>query len=59
MAILGAGTVVGSAICALIEGSGHRTNPLDSCPTRGVDQLLGGSHLLLLAPRLNGGARPS
>ncbi len=47
--------MVGSAICALLESYGYRTNPVDCCPTGVVDQLLGGSHLLLLAPRLDGG----
>jgi nucleoside-diphosphate-sugar epimerase len=57
IAILGADTVVGSAICALLEGSGYRTRPLDSYPTGVVDELLEGAHLLLLAPRLDEGVR--
>ena len=57
IAILGADTVVGSALCALLEGSGYRTTPLDSYPTGLVDELLEGADLLLLAPRLGEGAR--
>jgi hypothetical protein len=44
--------VVGRALCALLEGSGYRTRPLDAYPTGVVDELLDGAHLLLLAPRL-------
>ena len=57
IAIFGADTVVGSAICALLEGHGYRTIPLDSHPTGVVDELLEGADLLLLAPRLDEGAR--
>ncbi len=57
IAILGADTVVGRALCALLEGSGYRTRPLDSYPTGVVDELLDGAHLLLLAPRLDEGVR--
>ena len=57
IAILGADTVVGSALCALLEGSGYQTTPLDSYPTGVVDELLGGADLLLLAPRLDEDAR--
>ena len=57
IAILGADTVVGRALCALLEGSGYRTTPLDSYPTGIVDELLDGADLLLLAPRLGEGAR--
>jgi hypothetical protein len=53
IAILGADTVVGSALCALLEDSGYRTTPLDSYPTGVVDELLDGADLLLLAPRLD------
>ena len=53
IAILGADTVVGSALCALLEGSGYRTTPLDSYPTGVVDELLDGADLLLLVPRLD------
>ena len=45
--------MVGSALCALLEGSGYRTTPLDSYPTGVVDELLEGADLLLLAPRLD------
>ena len=57
IAILGADTVVGSALCALLEGSGYRTTALDSYPTGLVDELLDGADLLLIAPRLDEDAR--
>ena len=57
IAILGADTVVGRALCALLESSGYGTTPLDSHPTGVVDELLEGAHLLLLAPRLDKGVR--
>ena len=57
IAILGADTVVGSALCALLEDSGYSTTPIDSYPTGVVDELLEGADLLLLAPRLDEGAR--
>jgi hypothetical protein len=57
VAILGADTVVGSALCALLEDSGYRTTPLGSYPTGVVDELLDGADLLLLAPRLGEDAR--
>jgi hypothetical protein len=57
IAILGADTVVGRALCALLESSGYRTTPIASYPTGVVDDLLEGAHLLLLAPRLDPGVR--
>jgi hypothetical protein len=57
IAILGADTVVGRALCALLEGSGYRTTPIDAYPTGVVDELLEGADLLLLAPRLDEGVR--
>src|SRR5215211_8821769 len=57
IAILGADTVVGSALCALLEGSGYRTTPIEAYPTGIVDELLEGVDLLLLAPRLDEDAR--
>ncbi len=57
IAILGADTVVGGALCALLEDSGYRTTPLDDYPTGIVDDLLEGADLLLLAPRLDEDAR--
>jgi hypothetical protein len=57
IAILGADTVVGSALCALLEDSGYRTTPIGSYPTGIVDELLEGADLLLLAPRLDEGVR--
>jgi hypothetical protein len=57
IAILGADTVVGDALCALLESSGYRTTPIDSYPTGVVDELLEGADLLLLAPRLDEGVR--
>ena len=56
IAVLGADTVVGSALCALLGDHGYRINPLDAHPTGVVDELLDGADLLLLAPRLDGGA---
>jgi hypothetical protein len=57
IAILGADTVVGRALCALLESSGYQTTPLDAYPTGVVDELLEGADLLLLAPRLDEGIR--
>jgi hypothetical protein len=53
IAILGADTVVGSALCALLEGHGYRTVPLAAHPTGVVDEMLDGADLLLLTPRLD------
>ena len=53
IAILGADTVVGSALRALLEDSGYRTTPIGSHPTGVVDDLLDDADLLLLAPRLD------
>ena len=55
VAILGADTVVGRALCALLESNGYRTTPIASYPIGVVDDLLEGAHLLLLAPRLDRG----
>ena len=57
IAILGADTVVGRALCALLEGSGYQTRSLDAHPTGVVGELLEGADLLLLAPRLDEGVR--
>jgi hypothetical protein len=57
IAILGADTVVGRALCALLEGSGYRPIAIDSHPTGVVDELLDGADLLLLAPRLDDDVR--
>ena len=57
MAILGADTVVGHALCALLESSGYRTLPIEAHPTGVVDELLDSADLLLLAPRLDEGVR--
>ena len=57
IAILGANTVVGRPLCALLEGSGYNTTPIDAYPTGVVDELLEGADLLLIAPRLNSGVR--
>src|SRR5215211_7792679 len=57
IAILGADTVVGRALCALLESSGYKTRPLDTYPTGVVDELLEGADLLLIAPRLDEGVR--
>jgi hypothetical protein len=53
VAVLGADTVVGSALCALLGGHGYRINPLETHPTGVVDELLEGANLLLLVPRLD------
>jgi hypothetical protein len=56
--IIGADTVVGSVLCALLGGHGYRTTPIDAHPTGVVDGLLEGTDLLLLpAPRLDRGMR--
>ena len=55
IAILGADTVVGRALCALLESNGYRTTPIASYPIGVVDDLLDGADLLLLAPRLDRG----
>ena len=57
IAILGADTVVGRALGALLENSGYDTTPLDAYPTGVVDELLDGADLLLLVPRLDEGVR--
>ena len=57
IAILGADTVVGRALCLLLEGSGYDIRLLDAYPTGIVDELLEGADLLLLAPRLDEGVR--
>jgi len=57
IAILGANTVVGRALCALLENSGYKTRPLDTYPTGVVDEVLKGADLLLIAPRLDEGVR--
>jgi hypothetical protein len=57
IAILGADTVVGRALCALLEGSGYRPLPIEAHATGIVDELLEGTDLLLLAPRLDEGVR--
>jgi hypothetical protein len=57
IAVLGADTVVGSALCALLGGCGYRINPLGAHPTGVVGELLDGADLLLLAPRLEEDAR--
>ena len=55
--ILGADTLVGRALCALLESSGYKTRPLDTYPNGVVDELLDGADLLLIAPRLEEGVR--
>ena len=57
VAILGADTVVGSALCALLEGFGYQITPIDSHPAEVADELLEGADLLMVAPRLEEGAR--
>jgi hypothetical protein len=57
IAILGANTVVGRALCVLLEGSGYHTKPIDAYPTGVVDELLEGADLLLLVPRLDESVR--
>jgi hypothetical protein len=56
IAILGADTVVGRALCVLLEGYGYHITLLDSYPTGVVDELLDGADLLLV-PRLDEGVR--
>jgi len=57
IAILGADTVVGSALRALLGGYGYRIAPIDAHPTGVVDELLEGADLLLLTPRVDQGVR--
>ena len=57
IAILGSDTVVGRALCVLLEGSGYQITLLDSYSTEVVDELLEGVHLLLLIPRVDEGVR--
>ena len=57
IAILGSDTVLGRALCVLLEGDGYQTTLLDSYPTGIVDELLEGAHLLLLTPGVDGGVR--
>ena len=57
IAILGADTVVGSALYALLGGHGYRIAPIEAYPAGVVDELLEGAALLLLAPRLDEGVR--
>jgi hypothetical protein len=49
--------VVGSALSALLEGSGYRIRLLESYPTGVVDELLAGADLLMLTPRVDEGVR--
>jgi DNA-binding response OmpR family regulator len=57
VAILDSDTVLGRALCALLEGDGYRTILLHFHPKGIVDEQLDGADLLLLAPRLDEGAR--
>ena len=57
IAVLGSDTVVGSALSALLEGSGYNTRLLEFYPTGVVDELLAGADLLMLTPRVDEGVR--
>jgi len=57
IAILGSDTVVGRALCVLLESHGYNTVLLDSYPTGVVDELLEGAHLLIITPRVDQGVR--
>jgi hypothetical protein len=57
IAVLGSDTVVGSALSALLEGSGYRIRLLESYPSGVVDELLAGADLLMLTPRVDEGVR--
>jgi hypothetical protein len=57
IAILGADTVVGRALCALLAGSGYHTTPLEAHPTGIADEMLEDAHLLLLTPSVDKGVR--
>ena len=57
IAILGSDTVVGRAICVLLEGAGYQTALLDANPRGVVDELLEGADLLLLTPRVDKAVR--
>jgi hypothetical protein len=41
----------------LLEGHGYETTLLDSYPTGVVDELIEGTHLLILTPRVDQGVR--
>ena len=57
IAILGSDTVLGRALCVLLEGSGYQITLLDSYSTGVVDELLEDANLLLLTPRLDESVR--
>ena len=57
VAILGSDTVVGRALCALLEGHGYQITLLDSYPTRIVDELRDGVDVLVLTPGQRDGVR--
>ena len=57
IAVLGADTIVGRTLCVLLESHSYRTSPIDAHPAGVADELLEGTDLLLLAPRLDEGAR--
>ena len=55
IAVLGADTVVGRALCARLDNFGYGTIAIDAYPTGVVDELLEGAELLLIVPRLDTG----
>ena len=57
IAILGCDTVVGRSLSLLLESHAYNTVLLDSHPTGVVDELLEGTHLLILTPRVDEGVR--
>ena len=57
IAILGSDPIVGRSLCVLLEGSGYKSTLLDAYPTGVVDELLEGTHLLILTPRVDQGVR--
>jgi hypothetical protein len=48
IAVLGADTVAGSTLRALLEGHGYRTTPINARPTGVAGELLEDADLLLL-----------
>src|ERR687898_3477718 len=57
IAILGANSVAGRALGALLQGLGYDTRLIEDPPERSPEQILEGVRLLLLAPALSAESR--